>query len=249
MPRRRGAHSGPMRIDASVSLLELLPVFWPREGSLRIPGRDCRKVLLQSLLHIQNSQTLASAARYSAMAQAIHWTTAIVVVVAYIVSPGGTETRVYAAANDFSRGLHELVGLAVFFLSFARVCWRALFPPPPSPPMPAWMERAAKLGHWAIYVLLVLVPVTAILGAWFEGHPLTVLGAGNIAPPVPQARPVGLALADIHGWLGNVLIWLAGAHAVAALYHHVWRGDAVLMSMLPAAAESRLNRMSLRRRG
>ena len=41
------------------------------------------------------------------------------------------------------------------------------------------------------------------------------------------------AASDIHGWLGNVLIWLAGLHAAAALYHHFWRRDTVLLSMLP----------------
>jgi cytochrome b561 len=99
--------------------------------------------------------------------------------------------------------------------------------------MPAWMELGAKLGHWTIYALLVLVPLTAILGAWFEGHPLTMLVVGNIQPWVPQSRQLGLALANIHGRLGDVLIWLAGLHAAAALYHHFWRRDAVLLSMLP----------------
>ncbi|WP_410522846.1 cytochrome b, partial [Parvimonas micra] len=38
---------------------------------------------------------------------------------------------------------------------------------------------------------------------------------------------------DVHGWLGDTLMWLAGAHAVAALYHHFVRRDGVLASMLP----------------
>ena len=94
-------------------------------------------------------------------------------------------------------------------------------------------HSATRLGHWAIYALLVLVPVTAILGAWFEGHPLTVLAVGNLQPWLPPSRQLGLVLADIHGWLGDVLIWLAGFHAGAALYHHFWRRDTVLLSMLP----------------
>lgn len=171
--------------------------------------------------------------RYSATAQAFHWLTALLVVAAYIVSIGGPETRVYAPANDFIRELHELLGMSVLALTLVRLCWRAVFPPPKSPEMPAWMELGSKLGQWAIYALLVLIPVTAILGAWFEGHPLTVLAVGNIQPwPLPS-RPFGLVLADIHGWLGNVLIWLAGLHAAAALYHHFWRRDSVLLSMLP----------------
>jgi cytochrome b561 len=171
--------------------------------------------------------------RYSATAQVLHWLTALLVVAAYIVSVGGSETHVYSSVNDFSRGLHELLGMGVFAVTLARVCWRTIFPPPESPKMPAWMELGARFGHWALYALLVVVPLTAILGAWLEGHALTPLAVGNIQPWLPQSRQLGLVLANLHGWLGNVLIWLAGLHAAAALYHHFWRRDTVLLSMLP----------------
>jgi cytochrome b561 len=171
--------------------------------------------------------------RYRAPAQLFHWVTALLVVAAYIVSVGGPETRVYSPANDFSRALHELLGLSVFALTLVRVCWRRIFPPPKSPDMPEWMELGARLGHWTIYALLVLVPLTAILGAWLEGHPLTLLVLGNVQPWLPPSRQFGLAMANIHGWLGDALIWLAGIHAAAALFHHFWRRDTVLLSMLP----------------
>jgi cytochrome b561 len=87
--------------------------------------------------------------------------------------------------------------------------------------------------------LLVLVPLTAIFGAWCEGHPLTVLAVGKIQPWVPQSRQLGLLLANIYGGLGDVLIWLAGIHAAFALYHHFWRRDTVLIAMLPAGKSSR----------
>jgi cytochrome b561 len=136
----------------------------------------------------------------------------------YLTSVGGSEMRIYSSANDFSRSVHELLGMSVFALThLMRVCWRAIFSPPTSPEMPVWMELGAKLGLWTLYVLLVLVPLTAILGAWLEGHPLTLPGVGNIQPWVPQSRHVGLTLADIHVWLSNVLVWLAGLHAAAAL--------------------------------
>jgi cytochrome b561 len=182
-------------------------------------------------MHARQSLTVIE--RYSATAQVLHWLTALLVVVAYIVSVGGSETRVYLSVSDFSRGLHELFGMSAFALTLVRVCWRAIFPPPKSPDMPAWMELGARLGRWTIYALLVLVPLTAILGAWLEGHPLTVLVLGNVQPWLPQSRQLGLVLANIHGWLGDVLIWLAGLHAAAALYYHFWRRDAVFLSLLP----------------
>jgi cytochrome b561 len=171
--------------------------------------------------------------RYSATARLFHWLTALLVIVAYIVSVGGSETHVYSPANDFSRGMHELLGMSVFTLTLMRVCWRSFFPPPKSPEMPAWLETGARLGHWALYALLIFVPITAILGAWLEGHPLTPLALGSIPPLLPPSRQFGLWLANLHGWLGDMLIWLAGFHAVAALYHHFWRRDTSLLSMLP----------------
>ena len=85
--------------------------------------------------------------RYTATARLFHWLTALLVVAAYLVSVGGPETRVYSPTNDFSRGLHELLGISVFALTLARVCWRAIFPPPKSPEMPAWMELGARFGR------------------------------------------------------------------------------------------------------
>lgn len=175
----------------------------------------------------------AAVDRYTIPAQVIHWITALLVIAAYIVNPGGSEQRIYAQANDFARSLHELLGISIFVLTLIRMSWRAFSPPPKSPEMPVWMEVGARLGHWTIYALLVLAPVTAILGAWFEGHPLTLLAVGNIQPWLPPSRSLGLWLADLHGWLGNALIWLAGLHALAALYHHFWRRDTILLSMLP----------------
>ena len=62
--------------------------------------------------------------RYNATAQLLHWTTVLLVVVAYVVSVGGSETRIYSSVNDFSRGLHELLGMSVFALTLVRACWR-----------------------------------------------------------------------------------------------------------------------------
>ena len=67
-----------------------------------------------------------STTRYSGVAQALHWLTAILVLVAFIYGPGGSETRVYSDARDFDRSLHETLGLAVFILSIIRLAWRAV---------------------------------------------------------------------------------------------------------------------------
>jgi cytochrome b561 len=170
--------------------------------------------------------------RYSTAEQALHWATAILVLVAFIYGPGGSETRVYSAAGEFDRRLHETLGLCVLTLTLIRLIWRAFDKRPDPPAVPRWMGLAAKLVQVVLYVLLFAVPLTAITGAWLEGHPLTWLG-GDVRPLLPESHSTGAWFAELHGWLGDTILWIAGLHALAALYHHFVLRDGVLRSMLP----------------
>jgi cytochrome b561 len=172
-------------------------------------------------------------ARYSAVAQTFHWVTAILVLVAFIYGPGGRETRVYSSALDADRQLHETLGLAVFAMVVLRLLWRLLDERPPAPSVPRWMEVTSKIVQGLLYVLMFALPITAITGAWLEGHPLTLLGNIQIGPYAGPAHDIGARIASLHGWLGDAIMWLAGAHAAAALFHHVVLRDGVLLSMVP----------------
>jgi cytochrome b561 len=95
------------------------------------------------------------------------------------------------------------------------------------------MRRGSQLVHFVLYALLAAVPLTAILGAWSEGHVLNLLGLGEIGPLVPLNHALGEELSEIHELLANAIVWIAGLHAAAALFHHFLLRDRVLASMLP----------------
>ncbi len=171
--------------------------------------------------------------RYGTVAQTFHWLTAIVVLVAFIYGPGGSEQRVYQPSRDFERQLHETLGLCVLALTFLRVLWKKFDSQPVVPPAARWMELTAKAVQSALYLLLLLVPLTAIAGAWLEGHPLTLLGGLQVASPVGISHDLGASIANLHTWLGDAILWIAGVHALAAVYHHHLLKDQVLVSMLP----------------
>jgi len=171
--------------------------------------------------------------RYGAIAQSFHWLTAVIVLVAFVYGPGGSETRVYSSMRDFDRQLHETLGLTVFVLVIARLAWRAIDNRPDPPAIPRWMDATSTLVQGLLYVLLVALPMTAVTGAWLEAHPLTLLGGIEIAPRIPRDHDLGARFASVHGWLGDAVMWLAGVHAVAAIFHHVVLRDGVLASMLP----------------
>ena len=171
--------------------------------------------------------------RYGAVAQSLHWLTAILVVTAYTFSLGGNELRVYSPAGDFDRQLHESLGLSVLGIVLLRLLWRAFDARPEDAPMPHWMRLLSKATHGLLYALLLGVPLTAIAGAWLEGHPVTLLGSVAIGPFLAPAHDLGQSIASIHTWLGDAILWVAGLHAAAALYHHFILKDRVLLSMLP----------------
>ena len=172
--------------------------------------------------------------RYGRVAQLLHWATAVLVLAAFLYGPGGPEVRVYAASRDFDRHLHETLGTSVFILVLVRVAWRLLDRRPEPAAVSRWMGVAATAVQLALYLLLFAVPLTAILGAWLEGHPLAYLGGLSIAPPFGASHDLGATLATIHTWLGDVILWVAGLHALAALYHQFILKDDVFASMLPA---------------
>jgi cytochrome b561 len=183
---------------------------------------------------MESSTSLAPApSRYGRVAQLLHWLTAVLVLVAFVYGPGGPEQRVYAPSRDFDRHLHETLGSCVLLLVLARVAWRLFDRRPEPAPASRWMGLAARVVQGLLYLLLFAVPLSAILGAWLEGHPLAYLGGLEIAAPFAPSHDLGVTIATIHTWLGDAILWVAGLHALAALYHQFILRDGVLASMLP----------------
>ena len=175
----------------------------------------------------------ASPQRYGRVAQLLHWATAILVLAAFLYGPGGPEARVYATSRDFDRHLHETLGSTVLLLVIVRVVWRRFDSRPDPAPVNRWMGWAARAVQVALYVLLFAVPLSAILGAWLEGHSLGYLGGLSIDPPFPPSHQLGASIATLHTWLGDAILWIAGLHALAALFHQFILKDGVLATMLP----------------
>lgn len=176
---------------------------------------------------------VSSRLRYGVVAQSFHWATVILVLAAYFLGEGGPESRVYAADRAATLALHETFGIAVFALTLLRLFWRAMDRTPDDEPMPRLMLIGARAVHGLLYLLLFAIPLTAIFGAWFTAHPVTLVGGLAIGPLTGVNSDLGHSLAEIHETLGNAILWVAGIHALAALFHHFVMRDRVLLTMLP----------------
>ena len=182
---------------------------------------------------------LQATPRYDALSRTFHWITAIAVVIAFVLGPehfGRLMRDGLDPATRLDIVWHESLGILVFVLTLLRLLWVAFRPAAPQFEPAGWMRTLSKLMHLALWGLLLALPLSALLALGSEGHPLTLLGGVRVneMPLIANSALAELAdWGDVHGLLGDVLIWLSGLHAVAALYHHAFLKDGVLLSMLP----------------
>jgi len=176
---------------------------------------------------------------YDTLSRAFHWITAIAVTIAFVLGPGGFGRLMHQGVDPATRNdivWHESLGLLVMVLTVLRLIWVALRPATPQFQMAGWMRVMATLVHWVLWAHLIALPITALLALGSESHPLTLLGGVRIEniPMIAESSIARLAdWGDVHKFLGDAIMWLAGLHAAAAIYHHVILKDGVLSAMVP----------------
>jgi superoxide oxidase len=169
----------------------------------------------------------ASTARHPLPLIILHWLTAVLVVVAYLLSEGGPRIRLDPPTWHFA------TGFLVLLLVVPRLLVRATTKPlPPPPGTSRQAELAAKAMAGLLYLLMICVP----LGGWYAmsrvGLRFSV--AGWQLPAIAQAvqGPPG-ALAELHQVGGNALLVLAGLHALMGFWHQFKLKDNTLRRMSP----------------
>ncbi|HIJ61847.1 MAG TPA: cytochrome b [Rhodospirillaceae bacterium] len=179
--------------------------------------------------------------RYGAVAMALHWLTAAAVVGLIVIGWVMMDLPKGASLKFVLFQWHKSIGITVLLLTLLRLAWRlAHRPPPPPAGLTDWERRGSQAAHFALYVLLLVLP----LGGWaaVSASPLnipTILYGVVPWPhlPVPDLlsnrEQLAELLEDCHGLGGNLMAWLAGLHVLAALWHHFYRKDEVLLRMTP----------------
>ncbi len=162
--------------------------------------------------------------RYGTVAQAFHWVTVILVAAAWLV-----------AGHDRSPTmmLHQTLGVAIVAVVAVRLIWRAFDRRPAQAEISTAEAWLSKIVHGLLYLMLLAIPVSAIVGTQLEGHALQLYAFGSVGPFLETSRSLGHRILEVHQLMGTGIIWLAGLHAAAALYHHYFKRDGVLRTMLP----------------
>lgn len=131
------------------------------------------------------------------------------------IAPRGTPARAGVI------NLHKSCGLLLLALVLARLAWRLAHRPPAWPAgMAHWQQRAASLGHAALYACMLLMPLSGYVASNFSKHGVKFFGLA-LAPwgsDLPAVYRVFNGLHVALAWAFRVLI---AGHVVLAIIHQL----------------------------
>lgn len=169
--------------------------------------------------------------RYGSVAITFHWSMVVLIVVVGVL--GLLHDSWPKRTQAFWINIHALVGLLVWLLAMARLAWRRRHAPPPLPPqLGEFSRRLSGPVHRLLYALMFLIPILGIVTFIWHGRAFD-FGLFRLDFKIPADRAIFHPTEEVHGYLAYALFGLAGAHALAALWHHFIRHDGVLERMWP----------------
>lgn len=180
--------------------------------------------------------SIATVEVYSPTARIYHWLTVALIAVQipvgfYMVYRGGT-LNIWDSLTNNLYSAHKLIGFIVLWLIAARLFYRLTRgAPADEPTIEAWQKAVSHTNHWAIYALLIAVPIGGWIGV--SAYPATsIFGLFNLPALVAPDKAFAEMVLKYHGLAATALAALIALHIVAALFHHFVRKDNVLRRMI-----------------
>lgn len=177
---------------------------------------------------------LNSPLQFGGVAKLFHWGMAIILI--GMLALGLYMHQLPLTMQKFELyALHKSIGITALVLALLRLGWRAIDRPPGAlPQTPASQEKLAGAAHWALYGLMIALPLSGWLMAAASATAVDWFNTGFVIPnPIGADDGVRITLRIIHDLLGKLLMAVVVIHVGAALKHHLMDKDATLRRMLP----------------
>jgi cytochrome b561 len=172
---------------------------------------------------------------YDVVQRTLHWTMAVVILLAiaiglyceYVMVPGTPVRR-------FLLDIHKSLGMTALVLLVIRFAYRLIKGAPAYiDHLSPLMHAGASMAHWALYAVMLYMPVTGYINSGAGGNTLPWFGLFQWPRLVPLDKPLAHLGSYLHGWGAYAIYILVGLHIAAALWHLFVRKDSVFSRMLP----------------
>ncbi len=174
---------------------------------------------------------LAPSARYDRLSVLLHWAMALLIlgqlaVGLWMVDLPKDDSGLRAQWFNNHKAM-GLVLLLLIALRTARLTTRPAIAPAPGLPM---QQRLATGTHHLLYLLMVLAPLSGLMGSVWSKYPIKFWGLAlpRLAEPWEAGKA---AMSSIHSTSTTVLMVLVALHLAGVAYHQFIRRDGLLQRM------------------
>ena len=177
--------------------------------------------------------TRNNAGRYGALSIALHWLMLLLIAAVYACIELRGNFPKGSGMREGLKTWHFMLGLSVLVLVVIRAGARFTSAVPAIQPVPPqWQSRLASGMHFALYALMVAMPVLGWLTLSAQGKVVPFFGL-QLPQLVSESKSVAGWVKELHEAGGTIGYFLIGIHAAAALFHHHIVKDNTLRRMLP----------------
>ena len=156
-----------------------------------------------------------------------HWVSALLLLSTWLlmVLYQFTDTKLYIS-------LHKAFGISVLCWMIARILNRLITKAPAPVAMPKWQQIISQLNHFALYALLIAMPIAGLLMSVYGGRAVDIFGLFQIPVFVAPDRTLARLFNDIQtDIIWPMIIAFTLLHIGAALYHHFILNDKLINRM------------------
>lgn len=165
--------------------------------------------------------------KWSLSSRIFHWISALLLLITWILMLLYDQSE-----NKFYIGLHKAFGMSLLFWMLARVINRVLTKAPPAVVMPKWQQFAAHFTHFALYALLIAMPIAGFLMSAYGGRPVDMFGLFEIPTFVAPDRKAARFYNDLHtDIIWPLIIVFTVLHIAAVLQHQFIKKDNLMSRM------------------
>lgn len=182
-------------------------------------------LMIVALRQFANAESLAlglgnERGRYGRASRYLHWSIAILFLA---LVPMGIFTSIIPEGTAFRNAyyvVHKTIGVIVIALVCIRIIWNRVSPRPKlDESLTARERKLAKVAHFALYAMMVAMPITGFVMTSFHGYP-TFFFAWEFGPFWEPSNSATIAWGLFHKYLLPFILYvLLGAHILGALKH------------------------------
>jgi len=172
--------------------------------------------------------------RFTPLQRLLHWLMAACILAMLFIGVGMVSTVMPKYLTLVA--IHKPLGIAILVLALIRLAVRLRYGAPPLPAdLPEPMKLAAVGSHYALYALMIAMPLLGWGMLSAAAYPVVLFGGWHLPAILPPSDSLHTLLWDAHFYLAFAFSELILWHVAAALFHALVRRDGVFETMASAA--------------